>query len=446
MPLFDAAALNPGVTRREVLAWACYDFANSGYTTVVLTAVFSAYFVATVAADAAHPTTIWTWALAVSNLLVMLAMPLIGAYADLHARKKSLLLWSTIGCVATTAALAAAQRGDIVLAGAALIASNFFFMVGMALIAAFLPELARPEGMGRVSGWGWSFGYLGGMATLGLCIAYVFRAQGQGQGATHFVPVTMLIVAAVFALAALPTLALLRERATPQADGVTRQVRQVAGRLLATLRQMRRYRDFAALLACGASYQAGVTVIITLAAIYAQDVMQFDALQTMILIFAVNITAALGAFLFGYVQDALGHRRTLALTLFGWIGMVAIAASTRSVAMFWVAANLAGLAMGSSQSAGRAMVAALAPRGRVAEFFGLWTLATQLAAVVGPLSYGAVMVATGNDHRLSILAAGTFFVVGLLLLPAIDIPRGRRARLADEEQGRDTGLGVLPPG
>src|ERR1700752_2602959 len=99
MALFDPQALNPGVTRREVLAWACYDFANSGYTTVVLTAVFSAYFVATVAADLSHPTTVWTWIYAVSNALVMVAMPVIGAYADLRARKKWLLMWSTAGCV-----------------------------------------------------------------------------------------------------------------------------------------------------------------------------------------------------------------------------------------------------------------------------------------------------------------------------------------------------------
>jgi len=147
----------------------------------------------------------------------------------------------------------------------------------------------------------------------------------------------------------------------------------------------------------------------------------------MILIFAVNITAALGAFLFGYLQDALGHRRTLALTLGTWLAMVLIAATTTSVAMFWLAANLAGLAMGSSQSAGRALVGTLAPAERLAEFFALWTLATQLAAVLGPLTYGAVMVATGNDHRLSILATGGFSVLALVLVAAIDVERGRGA-------------------
>jgi UMF1 family MFS transporter len=426
MALFDAAALNPGVTRREVLAWAFYDFANSGYTTVVLTAVFSAYFVGTVAVDVAHPTTVWTWILAVSNALVMVAMPLIGAYADLRARKKWLLVWSTVGCVVTTAALALAGRGDIALASAALIASNFFFMVGVALIAAFLPELAKQEGLGRVSGWGWSFGYLGGMAALGLCIGYVMWARAQGRGAEHYVPVTMLIVAVTFALAAWPTLAWLTERATPQTHSVTGYARESWRRLWQTLRQARLYRDFAMLLACGALYQAGVTVVIALAAIYAQEVMKFDTLQTMMLIFVVNITAALGAFLFGYVQDQLGHRRTLALTLIGWLTMTWIAAATTSVAMFWVAANLAGICMGSSQSAGRAMAGALAPEKRRAEFFGLWILATQFASVVGPLTYGAVMIATGNDHRTSILATGTFFLAGLLLIAPIDMQRGRQ--------------------
>jgi UMF1 family MFS transporter len=430
MPIFDPQALNPGVSRREVFAWACYDFANSGYTTVVLTAVFSAYFVGAVAAGQAHPTTVWTWVLALSNLLVMAAMPLLGAYADLRARKKWLLVWSTAGCVLATAALALAGRGDVVSASIAVIASNFFFMVGVALIAAFLPEIARPEGLGRVSGWGWAFGYLGGMATLGLCIAYVMWARAAGQAAEHFVPVTMLIVAAAFALAAWPTLAWLRERAVPQTTSVTGHVRESWERLWQTLRHARQYRDFMRLLACGAFYQAGVTVVIALAAIYAQDVMKFDTLQTMMLIFVVNITAALGAFLFGYVQDRLGHRRTLALTLLGWLAMTWIAATTRSVDMFWVAANLAGLCMGSSQSAGRAMAGALAPEHRRAEFYGLWTLATQLAAVVGPLTYGAVMRATGNDHRASIFATGLFFVAGLLLIATIDMRRGRQAAAA----------------
>jgi UMF1 family MFS transporter len=433
MPLFDPESLNPGVARREVAAWACYDFANSGYTTVVLTAVFNAYFVGVVAAGLAHPTTAWTWVLALSNALVMVAMPLIGAYADLRARKKWLLALSTGGCVLSTAALALAGPGDVLIASAAIIVSNFFFMAGVGLIAAFLPELARPHALGRVSGWGWSFGYIGGLITLGLCLAYVVWARGQGAAAREFVPITMLIVAGVFAVASIPTLLVMKERARPQANtAVGGYVAASLKRLWHTLREARRYRDFAVLLACGAFYQAGVTVVIALAAIYAQDVMKFGFEQTMLLVLIVNVTAAIGAFGFGYVQDAIGHRRALALTLLGWLAMTWVAAIATTEAMFWLAANLAGLSMGSSQSAGRAMVGLFAPTNRLAEFYGLWTLATQLAAIVGPLTYGAVMLATGNEHRHAILVTGAFFAVGLLLIAAMDIERGRRAALAPD--------------
>lgn len=428
MPIFDAAALNPGVKPREVLAWAGYDFANSGYTTVVLTAVFNAYFVAVVAAKAEWATLAWTLMLGVSNLLVMLAMPLIGAYADLRARKKWLLAWSTAGCVLATAALATVGAGQLAFAAAAIVASNFFFMVGVALIAAFLPELARPAALGKVSGWGWAFGYVGGLATLALCLAYVQWAQAQGAPADEFVPITMLITAGIFAAAAAPTLLIVRERAVAQADVTVRHfVRQSMQRLSQTLRQRERYRDFIRLLACGVCYQAGVMVVIALAAIYAQEVMQFSFAQTMALVLVVNVTAAVGAFAFGYVQDALGHKPALALTLLLWLAMVVVAGLATSAAMFWFAANLAGLAMGSSQSAGRAMAGLFAPTTRVAEFYGLWTFATQLAAIIGPLGYGLVVYATDNNHRLAIGFTGLYFVAALAVLATIDIARGRAA-------------------
>jgi UMF1 family MFS transporter len=427
MPIFDPAALNPGVRPREVLSWAGYDFANSGYTTVVLTAVFSAYFVSVVANGAEWGARVWIVVLSVSNAAVMITMPIIGAYADLHARKQRLLRLSTVGCVLSTAALALAGRGEVAVAVVAIAVSNFFFQVGVSLIGAFLPEIARPHALGKVSGWGWSFGYLGGLATLAVCLAYVMWAQGQGRDAEHFVPVTMLITAGIFALAALPTLFILKERAVPQAQKSLDVVRSSLSRLGATLSDISRYQDFARLLVCGAFYQAGVAVVIALAAIYAQEVMKFSFEQTITLILVVNITAAVGAFAFGYVQDWLGHKLALALTLLLWLAMTAVASLATTATMFWVSANLAGVAMGSSQSAGRAMAGVFAPPTRLAEFYGIWTLAVQLAAIVGPLTYGAVLYLTDNNYRLGMMITGGFFIAGLLLIASINIERGRRA-------------------
>jgi len=437
------ASLNPGVPRREVAAWAMYDFANSGYTTVVLTAVFNAYFVGVVASGADWATLAWTVALAASNLAVMVTMPALGAWADLHAGKKRLLLLSTIGCVAATAALAWVGRGDVALAMLIVALSNYFYSTGDAICAAFLPELAKSGSLGKVSGWGWSFGYVGGMTTLGLSLAWVLSAQARGEGAEQFVPVTMLITAGVFAIAAVPVFLILKERALSRRDRLAVLTAQPAAagagagtgsgagaslssfaRVRATLADARRYRDFWRLLVCGAAYQAGIAVVIALAAVYAEQAMGFEQQQTMMLVFLVNIAAAVGAFGFGYVQDRIGHKLALAVTLVGWIAMVLIAGLAASVTAFWIAAVIAGLCMGSSQSCGRAMVGFLTPTAQLAEFYGLWALATRLSAVVGPLTYGMVTWLTQGNHRVAILATGLFFVVGLWLLKGIDMERG----------------------
>ncbi len=398
-----------------------YDFANSAYTTVVITAVFGAYFVAGIAGKADWATFAWTAALSVSNALVLLAGPVIGAWADAHAAKKRLLFFTTVGCVLATAALALASPGAVALALAFVIVSNVFFGLGENLIAAFLPELADSRAMGRVSGWGWSFGYLGGLSALGICLAYILTS---GKPASESVPVTMLITAVFFAVASLPTFAFLKERALPQA------VENPWARLAKTWREAGRYADLRRFLLCLLFYQAGIMTVIALAAIYAEQAMKFTQQQTIILILVVNVTAAIGAFGFGYLQDAIGHVRAVAVTLVGWILMVVIAFYSESKESFWVAANLAGLCMGSAQAAGRAIVGYLAPPARLAEFFGLWGLAMKTAAIFGPLTYGTVTWVFAGNHRLGILATGVYFVIGLALLWRIDMERGRAAALA----------------
>ncbi len=408
-----------------------YDFANSGYTTVVITAVFNAYFVGIVAGRAPWATFAWTAALAVSYALVLLTAPLVGAYADLRAAKKRLLAVSTVGCVVFTAALALTGPGTLALAVVLIILSNFCFGTGENLVAAFLPELADGEALGKVSGWGWSLGYLGGLVALGLCLAYVGWAEARGQGAAQFVPVTMLITAALFAAASLPTFLVLRERARPQPlpPGAS-LVAGAFGRLATTVRHARRYRDLARFLVCIVFYQAGIQTVVVIAAIYAQATLGFTTKETIAMILVVNVTAAAGAFAFGHVQDRLGHVPTLAATLVLWIATALVAWAATGPGLFWVAANMAGFALGASQSAGRALVGYLSPEDRRAEFFGLWGLAVKLAAILGPLTYGAISWATAGNHRVAMLATSGFFIVGLALLAGIDVARGRRAASA----------------
>ena len=426
-PAASSPVLAAGVCRREAWAWAMFDFANSGYTTVVITAVFNAYFVAVVAGDAPWATLAWTAALAVSNILLMLAAPLLGAWADLHAAKKRLLAFSTTGCVLGTAGLALAGPGDLAVAVVCLVFSNLCFGAGENLIAAFLPELAGEKGAGRLSGWGWGLGYLGGILALGLCLLYLDRAGAAGMATAAAVPGTMLITAALFAVASLPTFLWLKERARPQPADGQHLLRSAWARLAETLRHARDYPDLRRFLICLSFSQAGVAAVIALAAIYAQQAMGFSTRDTLLLILVVNVTAALGAAAFGHVQDRIGHVRAIAATLLGWLVMVGLAWQAEGTAQFWVAANLAGLCLGSSQASGRAFVAALTPPARQGEFFGLWGLANRLATIAGPLSYGLANWLSDGNHRLAILTTGAYFVIGLLLLVGIDAERGRQA-------------------
>jgi MFS transporter, UMF1 family len=414
-----------------------YDFANSGYTTVVLTTIFNAYFVGVVAGEASGftaglGTLLWTVAVSVPNAIVLITAPMLGAIADHYAVKKRLLGFTTIGCVVCTALLALAGPGEVWLAMSLVVLSNLTFATGENLIAAFLPEISHQDHMGRVSAYGWALGYVGGLMVLAGCLAYVTWAQRHGLDAPHYVPVTMLIVAGTFALAALPTFLWLKERAIPSSPGHSEHTLIIGlARVRRTLTESRRFRDLWRFLMALTVYYCGINTVVVLAAVYAQEVMGFGTSDTIVLVMVVNVTAAVGAFLFGQAQDRLGSVPTLAVTLLIWSAATILAFWSESRASFCLVANLVGIALGSSQASGRALVGQFSPATRTAEFFGLWGLAGKLAAIIGPLSYGMITYLTAGNHRLAILSTVLFFVVGLLVLASVNESRGRAAALQD---------------
>lgn len=418
---------------RELLAWAFYDFANSGYTTVVQTTIFSAYFVGVVAGaeQGVTPglsTLLWSLAIGLANFVVMISGPLLGAIADHRACKKRFLLISSIGCVTATASLAWVGPGDVGLGMVLVTVSAIMFASGENLIAAFLPELVPEESMGRLSGYGWSLGYFGGLLTLGICLAYITWAKQQGLPATHFVPVSLLITACIFALAALPTFIWLRERAIPAVWDRCRSSLHISyTRLVHTFKEAARFRDLFWFLITLGVYQSGVSTVIVLAAIYAQEVMGFDTQALIVLIMVVNVTAAVGAFICGHLQDRIGSVPTLAITLVIWIVAVIVAILAKETLDMWIAGNLIGLAMGASQAVGRALVSKFSPVERTGEFLGLWGLVNRLSAIVGPLSYGLINYWSQGNHRMSLLSTLVFFIVGLALLIKVNESRGKAA-------------------
>ncbi len=414
----------PPVKAREVWAWSMYDFANSGYTTVVITAIFNAYFVGVIAGGASWGTLLWTTCIAVSYALVMAIGPVLGQWADRHAAKKRLLLASTVACVITTSMLApvAAQGQALIwLACLIFILSNLSYALGENFTGAFLPELAKSNHIARVSAYGWSLGYIGGLITLGVCLSIVTTQQAAGAPATVFVPMTLVATALIYALASVPTFVFLKERAVPGAPGTQESVWR---KLAQSLAQLKDYPDLRLFFYAALAYQAGLAVVISLASVYAEQALGFKMADTIKLLLVVNVSAAIGAFAFGFIQDRIGHKPTLIITLWMWIATVVIAYIWHTQAGFWVAANLAGLCLGASQSGGRALVGVMSPRPQLAEFYGLWGLVVRLAGIIGPMLYGLVTFLTAGNHRLALLITGLMFVIGLLLLRGVDVAAG----------------------
>ncbi len=426
--------------KREIFSWAMFDFANSSYTTVVLTAVFNAYFVGVIAGGNAassrgSATLAWTTVLALSNFLVLLSAPFIGALADHLACKKRFLLWSTAGCVLSTAALSLVGPGDLFAAAVFLVCSSFLFATGEDLIAAFLPEISTPEHMGRISGYGWSLGYIGGLSVLALCLLYIHAAEAAGAGPEQFVPLSMLIVAGSYALGSIPTFMWHRERAVAGDAAGRPSWIEAFRRVRNTLVEARRFEDLFRLLLCIAVYTCGINTVVVLAAIYAQEVIGMTSTEIVSLILVLNLAAAVGAFAFGHAQDRFGSVPTLGFTLLLWILASGFGVFAEDKSDIWIVGNLIGIAMGASQSAGRGLVGQFTPPGRSAEFFGLWGLAVKLSAIVGPMTYGLLSYGSGGNHRLALLSTVVFFIAGLGLLHGVDEQRGREAALLAAADG-----------
>lgn len=407
------------VQRREIFGWCCYDFANSAYTTIVITVVFPVYFSSVVCGGSDSALALWGWMIGISQALVILLSPGLGMLADLQGAKKKFLILTTLFCSASTAFLAVSEPGWIVYAAVFLILSNLAYALGENLCAGFLPEISTPTNCARISGYGWSFGYCGGLLALGFAIGLI---EWFGSSATTSRWI-FVMTGLFFATAALPTFLLLRERKEP-ARGISwvtafrsawQQQRHLTGELT---RQPQLLRFFLAFLA----FMSGLYVIITYASLFAGKELGFSQTELIGLFAMLQISSAVGAFAFGFLADRLGPGKILSASLIIWILVCAGAAFCPSKSWFLVVGNLAGLGIGSTQSTSRAVVALLAPEGKSAEFFGFWGSFGKLAAIIGPVSFG--ITASFLGFRPAILLVALFFLLGLfLLLPLRSLTR-----------------------
>ncbi len=405
----------PPVKRSEIFGWCCFDFANSAFTTIIITVVYAVYFANVVAEGDSRAEGWWGTALSMSQMIVIGLSPLVGAFADVTARKKSLLMGTALVCSVGTALLFFVGPGDVMLALGLVIVANIAFSLSENICAAFLPEISTPANVGRISGYGWSFGYFGGL--ISLVLALVIIQSGEGRASWTF-----LMTGAFFFGASVPTLLLLRERARAQvlAPGET-----YVGRGWQQLRTMRaelpQHRTLVVFFIALTFYLSGLMAVVGFAALYATKVIGMSQDEVIKLFIVLQIAGVAGAFGFGVLQDRVSSKLALVLSLVLWIGVCVWASVSESKGEFYIIGVLAGIAMGSLQSSGRAVVASLTPPGRAGEFFGYWGFFGKLAGVIGPLVFG--WLATMAGYRVAIVATAAFFLVGLLVLLPLKIKR-----------------------
>lgn len=415
------------IRRREVLAWAFYDFANSAFATLVVTFVFSAYFANEVVGDPERGTILWTRAVNASAILVAIATPILGAMADVAGRKKQYLVVLTLVCVAATTMLFFATPGRIGFALVAFVIANFGFEASSVFYNAFLPEISTPRTIGRVSGFGWGLGYVGGLLCLAVALGMVGLPGHQGwlpdEGLLDQRS-TMLLVACWYLVFAIPLLLFVREKAQRKAISALHAARAGCLQLVSTFTHLGRHRQATRLLVARLIYNDGLVTAFSMAAIFASVRFGMSPSEIIPMAISLNLAAGIGAFVFGFIDDRIGGKKTLIITLIVLVFATCLGAMAPDIRTFWLAAILISLMAGPNQSASRTLLCVFVPEKKQSEFFGFFAFSGKLASLLGPLTYGLVVQHT-HSQQAAMGSISIFFIVGLFFLFRVDEAAGR---------------------
>lgn len=408
---------------REVVGWGMFDFANQAFTLVILTAMFNVYFKEYIAPEG-QGVYYWSAAGVATQIMVIVLAPILGALADFSGAKKKLLFVTWIGCCILTAALGLIPPGALGFGMTLFIAAYLFYASGENFMASFLPELAPHRYMGRVSAFGWTLGYCGGL----VCLAGAAVITYIWDGATGYRIVSVWAGVFFFA-AAIPTFLWLGEKKQAELMPPGQNLVTIGFyRLAQTYRDIRQYRRLFHFLTIMTVYFAGVQIVFWFAGILTQELFNFSAGKSGLFILQITVTAIIGAVLTARYQDRIGTKNYILLSLALWSVVVLGAALARQEWMFWVVGNGVGLAIGAIGTSSRAMVGLFSPEHKAAEFFGFYGLAHKLSAIIG-LSSIALARAILQDWHLVVAAGSLFFIIGFVLMLGVDEREGRVAAL-----------------
>lgn len=406
------------MNRRTVGSWALFDFANSVYPAVVTTAVFPVFYVNhVVGGQGGEGELWWGWAVAVSALLVAFSTPFLGALADRRGARKRFFVSYVALCLAGVAAMSTLEAGMVVRGFVLFVIANVGFESALVFYNSYLPSIAPPEKQGRVSGLGFGVGYLG--SALGLVIAIPF---------IDTIWIVWLLVAGFFLLFSVPAFLFLpadkgRRSEFPAFAKPGMGEPEASRSLAAIVVEVWRLKNLRNFLFSYFFYIDGVLTIIVMAGVVATGTFGFDQEGVIVLFLIVQFSALVGAFALAKPTDRAGPKKVLSGVLMLWIAAGVAAYFIQSQAEFYVLAIVAGLGLGSVQSASRAAMASLTPKGKEAEMFGFYALCGKSSSVLGPLLFGGVTYLAAGNQRPGFLVLTALFVVGLLLLQRVRDPK-----------------------
>ena len=414
--------------RRGLFSWCLYDWANSAFPTVVITFVFATYFTSSVAADKVSGTAHWGYAMSLSALAVAIVAPIFGAMADKGGGRKPWLGFFTALCIALSAALWLIEPDPsfalmaLVLVGMA----NFAFETGMVFYNAMLPGLAPQSHVGRVSGWGWGLGYFGGLICLALTLVGLVQPQtpwfGLDKETAEHIRAAALLVAVWYAVFSLPLFLFTPDKA-PGGGSFFETLKMGLRELKTTFMQVRQYGDIVKFLIARMIYTDGLNTLYAFGGIYAAGSFGMELNEIIIFAIGMNVTAGLGAAAFGWVDDAIGPKKTIMIALVGLSVLSAALLVVEGKTLFWAFGLPLGLFVGPAQAASRSMMARLAPPQLTTEMFGLFAFSGKATAFLGPALLGAV-TAVFDSQRAGMATILVFFVVGMMLLARVPAVSG----------------------
>jgi UMF1 family MFS transporter len=412
-------------------AWALFDWANSPFTTLIITFVFPAYFAAAIVGDEVRGQAIWGYAIGASGFVVAMLSPLLGAIADVGGRRKPWIMGFTLVCMVATGLLwfAGPSAASVSLALACVLVANIGFEFGTMFNNAMLPDIVSEDRLGRLSGWAWGLGYAGGLAALAVAlVAFVQPAVppfGLDREQAEHVRIVGPLVAIWFGLFVWPLFVFTSDR-PGRSLAFTAAIREGLRGLRNTLKELKTNREVPLFLLAHMLYADGLTTLFAFGGVYVSGTFGMSLAEVIVFGLVLNVAAGLGAFLFGWVDDWIGSRPTAALALTGLILASAAAVSVQTRPWLWITGCFIGLFVGPAQAASRSLMARLSPPDRQAAYFGLFALSGRATAFVGPLVVAVVTDATGSQ-RLGLATIIAFLTAGLVLLQASG-RAGRRSK------------------